>query len=48
RQSLGIDVSKDHLQVCISNLEADQRIRVIASTKFSNNGKGLNQLIVWV
>lgn len=48
RQCLGIDVSKDYLQVVISNQEVDQRIRVIASTKFSNSGNGLNQLLTWM
>ena len=41
RQCLGIDVSKNHLQVNLCNLEADQRLRVIASTKFDNTAKGL-------
>jgi transposase len=48
RQCLGIDVSKDHLHVSFSNQESDQRIRVIASSKFKNNSPGLNQLIVWI
>lgn len=48
RQNLGIDVSKNHLQVCISNLEADQRIRVIASTKFENTAKGLQKMWTWI
>lgn len=48
RQCLGIDVSKDHLQVNLSNQEADQRIRVISSTKFDNTAKGLEKLNAWV
>lgn len=48
RQCLGIDVSKDHLHVSFSNQESDQRVRVIASTKFKNNSAGLNQLITWI
>jgi transposase len=48
RQCLGIDVSKNTLQVNLSNLEADQRIRVIASTKFDNTSKGLEKLTSWV
>lgn len=47
RQCLGIDVSKNTLQVCISNLETGQRVRVIASTKFDNSTKGLEKLWVW-
>lgn len=48
RQCLGIDVSKNQLQVNISNQESDQRIRVIASTRFENTAKGLEKLCVWV
>lgn len=48
RQNLGIDVSKDSLQVCISNQESDQRIRVIATTKFDNTAKGHNKLWAWI
>lgn len=48
RQCLGIDVSKDDLQVCVSNQESDQRIRVIASSKFKNTSPGLKQLVAWI
>lgn len=48
RQCLGIDVSKNHLQVNLCNLEADQRLRVIASTKFDNTAKGLEKLNSWI
>lgn len=48
RQCLGVDVSKNHLQVNLCNLEADQHIRVIASTKFDNTTKGLEKLNSWV
>lgn len=48
RQNLGTDVSKNILQVCISNLEADLRVRVIASTKFDNSVKGFEKLWNWI
>lgn len=48
RQCLGIDVSKDSLQVHVSNLEVGQRLRTIASTRFANTSKGLEQLRTWI
>jgi transposase len=48
RQGLGIDVSKDTLHVCLTNLEADQHVRVRASTKFANTPAGWKQLSAWL
>lgn len=47
-QGLGIDVSKDHLQVCLVHLEVSQQIRIRASTKFANTPAGWKGLSAWL
>jgi len=48
RQSLGLDVSKDHLQACIAQQDSEKRFRILATRKFGNNANGLKQLEVWL
>ena len=48
RQCLGIDISKEHLEVNLSNLEEGQRMRIIGTTKFANTAKGFEQLSAWL
>lgn len=48
KQNVGIDVSKDHIDVAFSNLTADFRIVVVSTRKFSNTAKGFKQLQDWV
>ena len=47
-QGLGIDVSKDRLHVCLSNLQANQQPRIRASTKFDNRPAGWTKLTAWL
>ena len=47
KQNVGIDVSKDHIDVTFSHLNADFRIIVVSTRKFSNSTKGFKQLQDW-
>lgn len=48
RQSIGIDVSKDLLDVVLSALNEDFQVRVLCSAQFDNSSKGITKLIKWV
>jgi len=48
KQNVGIDVSKDTIDVSFSNLTADFRTVVVSTRKFSNTAKGFKQLQDWV
>ena len=48
KQSVGIDVSKKELSVCFSTMEQGQRIRILSTKSFANNGEGLRKLDSWV
>ena len=47
-QNVGVDVSKDSLDVVFSTLDMERRVRVKASRKFSNTPAGFRQLQRWV
>ena len=47
KQSVGIDVSKDELAVCFSNMEAGQRICIRSTKTFTNNKTGFKKLQSW-
>lgn len=48
KQNVGIDVSKDHIDLAFSHLTADFRVVVVCTRKFSNTTKGFKQLQDWV
>lgn len=45
---LGIDVSKDELAVCLSQLDSTQHISIKGTRKFANTTAGLQALRAWV
>jgi len=48
KQNVGIDVSKDKIDVSFSHLTAEFRTVVVSTRKFSNTAKGFKQLQDWV
>jgi transposase len=44
---VGIDVSKDGLQVCLSVIDTDQHVRVKSTTGFANQPSGFQALFKW-
>jgi transposase len=48
KYSLGIDVSKDLLCVCLSVIDHNQRVSVKGSRQFPNTAKGFEQLLAWL
>jgi len=47
KQNVGIDVSKDKIDVSFSHLTADFRTVAVSTRKFSNTEKGFKQLQDW-
>lgn len=47
KYSLGIDVGKDNLDVCLVRYYSDQRVSILGSRKFSNNSSGIGSLYSW-
>ena len=45
--SVGIDVSKDTLDCCISYIK-DDRLKIVATKKFVNTLKGFRSLVDWL
>ena len=48
KYSVGIDVSKQELEVCFKELLEDQATKIKGSRKFSNAPKGFQQLHQWI
>lgn len=48
RYCVGIDVSKDTLQLCLSGIDQMGRVSVKATTKVDNKPAGFSQLVAWV
>jgi len=48
RYCVGLDVSKDTLQVCLSVIDLTGRVSVKATTKVDNKPTGFTQLLGWV
>lgn len=48
KYALGIDVSKDENQLCLSLLDDKQQVKIKASRKFANTTKGLEQTLQWL
>lgn len=45
---VGIDISKDEMAVCFSQMDGQQRITIKGSRKFSNNLRGWKSLETWI
>ncbi len=48
RQNLGVDVSKDTLEVVFSTMDSAQYVKIKASRSFANNLTGFKQLQQWI
>jgi transposase len=48
KQNVGVDVSKDEIEVALSNLTGDYRVVVCSSRTFSNTRKGFQELQKWL
>ena len=48
RYCVGLDISKDTFQVCLSIIDATGRVTVKATTKVTNKPAGFSVLINWV
>ncbi|WP_299756348.1 IS110 family transposase [uncultured Pontibacter sp.] len=48
RQNLGVDISKDSLEVVFSTIDIQQYVKVKASRSFSNSTAGFKQLQQWL
>jgi transposase len=48
RYALGIDISMKSFQVCLSTLDTELRVKVVASRKFTNNPAGFKELTEWI
>lgn len=48
KYALGIDVSKKNLEVCFVQMDDEQRIKIRATRKFTNQPKGHEELVSWV
>ncbi len=48
KQAIGIDISKDQFQVCLGNIDTNQKQQIIAQSSFDNADKGFTQLMTWV
>ena len=47
KQCIGIDISKEKFNTCFSIIDDEQKVKVKASSKFSNDSKGFEGLICW-
>jgi len=48
KQSVGIDVSKDTLDVAMSVLSKEFQVKVVSTTQLKNNTTGIKKLISWI
>lgn len=48
KYALGIDVSKDKFDVCLTVIDTLQKVTIKASRNFTNNSKGFKELAQWV
>jgi transposase len=46
KQCVGIDISKEKFNVCFSIIDEEQKVKVKASSKFGNDSKGFEGLIL--
>jgi transposase len=47
KQNVGIDASKDQLEVCFSTINEQQQIKIKGTRHFTNTAKGLEELVDW-
>ncbi|MFC2100937.1 IS110 family transposase [Bacteroidota bacterium] len=48
KQSVGIDVSKDTLDIAINVLGSDFKIDVLSTSQFTNNREGIKRIMNWI
>jgi len=48
KYSLGLDISANSIQCCISVIDEQQKVTVKSSRKISNNTKGFEELTTWI
>lgn len=48
KYAVGIDVSKDKFDVCMSVIDTHQKVTIKATRSFANNPKGFKELATWV
>jgi transposase len=48
KYSLGIDISSMENHACISSIDLNQTVKVIATSKFANSAAGFKALISWI
>lgn len=48
KYGIGIDISKDSFDVCISVIDTEQKVTILATTKFENRLKGFSNFWEWV
>lgn len=48
KYGVGIDMGKDEFYVCLSAIDATQRVKVRATKKFDNKPQGFAELVKWV
>src|SRR5690349_72503 len=48
RYALGIDISMKSFQVCLSTLDTELSVKVVASRKFTNDPAGFKEFTEWI
>lgn len=48
KYSLGIDISKKDIHVCLSVIDGKQQVKVKASSKFGNRAHGFKEMLSWL
>jgi transposase len=48
KYSLGLDISNEKFDACLSVIDDKQDVKVISSRRFSNNNKGFKLLLDWI
>lgn len=47
KYSVSADNGKDQFDICVSVIEMDQQVRVIAAKSFKNSDFGFNEFVKW-
>lgn len=47
KYSIGNDIGKKHIDSCISVIDEEQKVKVIATRQFDNNSSGIKALVTW-
>lgn len=48
KYSVGIDISKAKFDACVSNIDSNQRTKVVATKSFKNSNPGIKDFYFWV